>query len=174
MTNRSSGWVTDEPIAQAIEREIQARMQPGAPPIDVSAQDATVTPTGHVANQATKEALIALACGTPGVVDVNDDLVIGGGHPVPLGPAEVPESYSSWPTCSVRSTVASRLQSTNTGPMRRDQQAMTEDFSSITCQLSTTQRNHENCRKPSTSVIMPITGSTVYLFRPVDNTPSPR
>ncbi len=81
MTNRSSGRVTDEPIAQAIEREIQARMQPGAPPIDVSAQDATVTPTGHVAIQATKEALIALACGTPGVVDVNDNLVIGGGHP---------------------------------------------------------------------------------------------
>ena len=82
MTNkRSSGWATDEPITQAIEREIQARRQSHAPPIDVSAQGATVTLTGHVANQATKEALIALARATPGVIDVTDNLVIGGGHP---------------------------------------------------------------------------------------------
>ncbi|MDQ2829456.1 MAG: BON domain-containing protein [Chloroflexota bacterium] len=78
---RSSGWATDEPITQAIEREIQARMQPGARPIDVSAQGGSVTLTGHVANQATKEALIQLAHGTAGVIDVTDNLVIGGGHP---------------------------------------------------------------------------------------------
>ncbi len=82
MNNRSSGGATDEPITQAIERAIQARMQPNAPPIDVSAQGATVTLTGHVANQATKEALIHLARATDGVVDVTDNLVIGGGHPV--------------------------------------------------------------------------------------------
>lgn len=82
MTNTTgAGWATDEPIAQAIEREIQARMHPGAPPIDVSAQGATVTLTGHVANQATKEALIQLARDTDGVIDVTDNLVIGGGHP---------------------------------------------------------------------------------------------
>ncbi len=81
MNNSSSGWATDEPITQAIEREIQAKMQPGAPPIDVSAQGRSVTLTGHVANQATKEALIQLARGTAGVVDVTDNLVIGGGHP---------------------------------------------------------------------------------------------
>jgi len=82
MITRSSDWVTDEPITQAIEREIQAKMQPGAPPIDVSAQGATdITLTGHVANQATKEALIALARATADVVDVTDNLVIGGGHP---------------------------------------------------------------------------------------------
>jgi len=45
MTNRGSGWATNEPITQAIEREIRVKMQPGAPPIDVSAQGATVTPT---------------------------------------------------------------------------------------------------------------------------------
>ncbi len=49
MTTGSSGWATDEPITHAIEREIQARIQPHAPPIDVSAQGATVTLTGHVA-----------------------------------------------------------------------------------------------------------------------------
>jgi len=81
MTDRSSGWATDEPITQAIEREIQARRQPHAPPIDVSAQGGSVTLTGHVANQATKEALIQLARGTAGVIDVTDNLVIGGGHP---------------------------------------------------------------------------------------------
>ncbi len=81
-TNRSSSWATDEPITQAIEREIQARMQPHTPPIEVSAQGATVTLTGDVANQATKEALIALARATEGVVDVTDNLVIGGSHPV--------------------------------------------------------------------------------------------
>jgi len=81
MNNKSSDWATDEPITQAIEREIQAKMQPGAPPIDVSAQGGSVTLTGHVANQATKEALIQLARGTAGVVDVTDNLVIGGGHP---------------------------------------------------------------------------------------------
>jgi osmotically-inducible protein OsmY len=80
-TTSNSDWATDEPITQAIEREIQARMQPHAPPIDVSAQGATVTLTGHVANEATKEALIALARATEGVIDVTDNLVIGGGHP---------------------------------------------------------------------------------------------
>ncbi len=82
MTTRSNGWATDEPITQAIERAIQARMRPHAPPIDVSAQGATVTLTGHVANEATKEALIAVARATEGVIDVTDNLVIGGGHPV--------------------------------------------------------------------------------------------
>ncbi len=76
MTNRGSGWATDEPITQAIEREIQAKMQPGAPPIDVSAQGGSVTLTGQVANQATKEALIALARSTDGIVDDTANLVI--------------------------------------------------------------------------------------------------
>ncbi len=47
----------------------------------MSAQNATVTLTGHVANEATKEALIAVARATEGVIDVTDNLVIGGGHP---------------------------------------------------------------------------------------------
>jgi len=79
--NTNRNWTTDEPITAAIEREIQSRMRPGAPPIDVSAAGATVTLTGHVANQATKDALVQLASGTPGVVSVNDNLVLGGGHP---------------------------------------------------------------------------------------------
>jgi len=80
--NTNRNWTTDEPITAAIEREIQARMRPDAPPIDVAAQGATVTLTGHVANQATKDALVHLAYATPGVIDVNDNLVLGGGdHP---------------------------------------------------------------------------------------------
>ncbi|MGH2346553.1 MAG: BON domain-containing protein [Chloroflexota bacterium] len=79
--NSDSSWSRDEPITAAIEREIQARMQPNAPPISVAAQGAAVTLTGHVANQATKDALIQLARGTDGVIDVTDNLVIGGGHP---------------------------------------------------------------------------------------------
>jgi len=74
-------WTKDEPITAAIERAIQARMRPNTPPIDVAAQGATVTLTGHVANQATKDALIHLARDTDGVIDVTDNLVIGGGHP---------------------------------------------------------------------------------------------
>ena len=77
----NSGWSKDEPITAAIEREIQARMQPDAPPISVAAQGSSVTLTGHVANQATKDALIQLARDTAGVIDVTDNLVIGGGHP---------------------------------------------------------------------------------------------
>jgi len=79
--NTNSNWSSDEPITAAIERQIQARMQPHTSPIDVSAAGATVTLTGHVANQATKDALIQLARDTDGVIDVNDNLVIGGGHP---------------------------------------------------------------------------------------------
>jgi osmotically-inducible protein OsmY len=79
--NSDSSWSKDEPITAAIEREIQARMQPGAPPINVAALGSTVTLTGHVANQATKDALIQLARDTDGVIDVTDNLAIGGGHP---------------------------------------------------------------------------------------------
>jgi osmotically-inducible protein OsmY len=80
--NSDSDWSRDEPITAAIEREIQARMQPDAPPINVAAQGATVTLTGHVANQATKDAIIQMARDTDGVIDVTDDVVIGGSHPV--------------------------------------------------------------------------------------------
>ena len=74
-------WTKDEPITAAIERAIQARMRPNTPPIDVAAQGATVTLTGHVANQATKDAIVQLARNTDGVIDVTDNLVIGEGHP---------------------------------------------------------------------------------------------
>ncbi len=77
----SVNWNTDQPITAAIERQIQARMQPGAPPINVASQGATVTLTGHVANQATKDAITQLARDTDGVINVTDNLVIGGGHP---------------------------------------------------------------------------------------------
>ncbi len=82
MGTRNSGWATDELITQASERAIQVRMRPHAPPIDVAVQGATVTLTSHVANQGAKEALIAVARATDGVVDVTDNLVIGGSHPV--------------------------------------------------------------------------------------------
>ena len=72
---------TDQRIARAIEDAIQARMRPDAPPINVAVLGATVTLTGHVANQATKDALNELARSTPGVLNVTDNLVVGGGHP---------------------------------------------------------------------------------------------
>ena len=71
----------DVQIAEAIEAEIQARTRPDARPIDVAVQGATVTLTGHVANQATKDAIIKMARETDGVINVTDNLVIGGGHP---------------------------------------------------------------------------------------------
>jgi osmotically-inducible protein OsmY len=71
----------DEQIAEAVEAEIQARMRPDAPPIDVAVQGATVTLTGYVANQATKEAVIKMARETDGVFKVIDNLEVGGGHP---------------------------------------------------------------------------------------------
>lgn len=80
MTN-DNVLTSDQRIAQAIEGEIQARLRPGAPPINVAVEGATVTLTGHVANQATKDAINQLARDTDGVIDVTDNLVIGGGHP---------------------------------------------------------------------------------------------
>jgi osmotically-inducible protein OsmY len=67
-------------ITQTIEQEIQARMPPDAPPVNVAVLGGSVTLTGHVANQATKDALIQLAHNTDGVIDVTDNLVIGEGH----------------------------------------------------------------------------------------------
>jgi osmotically-inducible protein OsmY len=75
--NTGGAFTRDEEIAQTIEREIQARLQKDTPPVDVAVEGATVTLTGHVANQATKDALIQLASGTPGVIAVTDDLVVG-------------------------------------------------------------------------------------------------
>ena len=71
----------DQHITRRIEEAIQTRMRPDAPPINVAVLGATVTLTGHVANQETKDALNALARATPGVLNVTDNLVIGGGHP---------------------------------------------------------------------------------------------
>jgi len=71
----------DQQITRTLEEAIHARMQPGAPPINVAVQGATVTMTGHVANQATKDALNDLASNTGGIINVTDNLVIGGGHP---------------------------------------------------------------------------------------------
>ena len=79
--NGGGDWSRDEPITAALERAIQARMRPGTPPINVAAEGATVTLTGHVANQATKDTLIQMARDTEGVIDVTDNLVVGGGHP---------------------------------------------------------------------------------------------
>lgn len=70
----------DQQIEEQISEQIEARMQSGALPIDVSVQGATVTLTGHVANQATKDAVVQLARSIDGVINVVDNLVIGGGH----------------------------------------------------------------------------------------------
>jgi hypothetical protein len=72
----------DQQIEEQIEEAIEARLPKDAPPIDVAVQGATVTLTGHVANQATKEAVVQLARGVEGVINVVDNLVIGGGHPL--------------------------------------------------------------------------------------------
>jgi osmotically-inducible protein OsmY len=72
----------DEEISQAIERKIDAAMGPKASPINVAVEGATVTLTGHVANQATKDALIKIARSVDGVIDVTDNLVVREGHPV--------------------------------------------------------------------------------------------
>lgn len=71
----------DQQIQEQIAESIEARMHKDAPPIDVAVQGATVTLTGHVANQATKDAVVQLAQGVDGVIDVVDNLAIGGGHP---------------------------------------------------------------------------------------------
>jgi len=60
---------------------------------------------------------------------------------VPLGPAEVPESDSSWTVGSISFTAALRHESSHRGSTRCGKHAAPEDLSAITCQLSTTQRN---------------------------------
>lgn len=71
---------SDQRIQEQISEAIEARLQQDAPPIDVAVQGATVTLTGHVANQQTKDAVVQLAQGVEGVVAVIDNLEIGGGH----------------------------------------------------------------------------------------------
>lgn len=44
--NSSINFIKEEPIAAAVERDIQARMQPGAPPINVANQARTGPPRG--------------------------------------------------------------------------------------------------------------------------------
>ncbi len=78
--NNESALTRDQVIAEAIEEAIQARMPNHTPRINVAVEGATVTLTGHVANQATKDALNQLAQRTPGVVNVVDSLVVGGLH----------------------------------------------------------------------------------------------
>lgn len=73
------GQTREEQITETIEREIQSRMPPDANPINVAVLGSTVTLTGHVANQETKDALIQLARNTEGVINVTDELVVGGG-----------------------------------------------------------------------------------------------
>jgi BON domain-containing protein len=72
----------DQQIQERISEAIEARMPKDAPPIDVAVQGATVTLTGHVANQETKDAVQRMARSVDGVVNVVDNLVIGGGHPL--------------------------------------------------------------------------------------------
>jgi len=81
MSSDTSWETRDEQLTEKIEAEIEARMAPDARPIDVAVQGATVTLTGHVANEATKEAVIKMARDTDGVISVVDNLVVGGGHP---------------------------------------------------------------------------------------------
>jgi osmotically-inducible protein OsmY len=71
----------DEEIQEAVEGAISAWMPPKAPPIDVAVQGATVTLTGYVANEAMKEGVIKKAYGVEGVINVIDNLEVGGGHP---------------------------------------------------------------------------------------------
>ena len=79
--NSDNDWSLDEPIAAAIEQEIQASI-PDAHPVNVSAQGGTVTLTGHVTSQDTKDALIQLARDTKGVSNVTDNLIITGDNPL--------------------------------------------------------------------------------------------
>ncbi len=67
----------DQQIGRSIEDAIQARLRDDAPPINVAVQGATVTLTGHVANQATKDAINDMARNTDGVINVTDNLVVG-------------------------------------------------------------------------------------------------
>jgi osmotically-inducible protein OsmY len=78
--NNENALTRDQVIAKAIEEAIQARMPRHTPLINVAVEGATVSLTGHVANQATKDALIQLAHSTSGVINVLDSLVVGGLH----------------------------------------------------------------------------------------------
>jgi hypothetical protein len=70
----------DQQLQEQISETIEARMPKDALPIDVAVQGATVTLTGHVANQATKDAVVQMARSVDGVINVVDNLVVGGGQ----------------------------------------------------------------------------------------------
>jgi osmotically-inducible protein OsmY len=72
----------DQRIAEAVEQALAANPWLADYPITVAAVGSTVTLTGHVPSQDAKDTVIQMARKVDGVIDVNDDLVIGGEHPV--------------------------------------------------------------------------------------------
>jgi osmotically-inducible protein OsmY len=78
---KDSLLTNDERLAEAIEDALAAEAWTQKFPVTVAVVGSTVTLTGHVPNQHAKDSAIALARGVHGVIDVDDDLVIGGDHP---------------------------------------------------------------------------------------------
>ena len=72
----------DQRIAEAVEKALAANPWLADYPINVAVVGATVTLTGHVPSQDAKETVIQMARKVDGVIDINDDLVIGGEHPI--------------------------------------------------------------------------------------------
>jgi osmotically-inducible protein OsmY len=71
----------DERLAEAIEDALASEPWTLKFPVTVAVEGSSVNLTGHVPNQQAKDRAIALARGVHGVLDVDDDLVVGGDHP---------------------------------------------------------------------------------------------
>ncbi len=74
------GLTSDMGISDAVSRALQSDGTTAGAAIDVAAAGTTVTLSGSVANQQTKERAEAIARGVGSVVDVDNELVVGGGR----------------------------------------------------------------------------------------------
>ncbi len=79
------GLTSDMGISDAVSRALQIDGTTAGAAIDVAAAGTTVTLSGAVANQQTKERAEAIARGVASVVDVDNELVVEGGHGGLLG-----------------------------------------------------------------------------------------
>jgi osmotically-inducible protein OsmY len=75
-----SNLTADQRIAEAVEQSLAANPQMAKYPITVAVEGSTVT--GHVPSQEAKDTVIQTARKVDGVIDIDDDLVIGGEHHV--------------------------------------------------------------------------------------------
>ncbi len=76
--NSDSGLTRDMSLSENVEQALQANATTSGHPLSVAAEGAMITLSGRVPSQDVKDAAIRTARGVTGVVDVVDDVTVGG------------------------------------------------------------------------------------------------